>query len=393
MTQRRNRRAGVEDRWTDRDGQPTKVNGVGKRWRARFVDDHGREHAKAFTRKVDAQRWLDDQTAGLVTGQFVDPQRGRLTFSEWFSIWSQRQVWADGTLTSAKQAADSVTFSTVALRDIRRSHVEQWVKSLSQAAEHRSQGLAPTTIKTRFNYVHMAFRAAVRDRILGLDPSDGVTTPRVRKPEAAMTIPTPEQVRCALTAAPAWFRPFIAMCAFAGLRLGEAAGLQAGDVDFLGRRIQIARQVQGENRATAKVVLPKFGSERTVHVPEALTVMLARHIEQVGTRGSEQFLFFDGGALLNRNSAGGYWRRTREVVGLNGFTLHDLRHFFASGLIAGGCDVVTVQQALGHSSASITLNVYSHLWPDAEDRARAAATATMDAVTDSAADALRTETS
>ena len=39
----------------------------------------------------------------------------------------------------------------------------------------------------------------------------------------------------------------------------------------------------------------------------------------------------------------------------------------------GGCDVVTVQHALGHSSASITLNVYSHLWPKAEDRTRAAA--------------------
>lgn len=326
MTQRRNRRAGVEDRWTGRKGQPTKSDGVGKRWRGRFVDDHGREHAKSFARKIDAQRWLDEQTAGLVTGTYVDPQRGRLTFSEWFAIWSERQVWADGTTTSANQAADSVTFSTVALRDIRRSHIEQWIKSLSQPAEHRSRGLAPTTTKTRFNYVHMAFRAAVRDRIIALDPSDGVTTPRVRKPEAAMTIPTPEQVREALVAAPDWFRPFVAVCAFAGLRLGEAAAMQVGDIDFLGRRIQVARQIQGENRATTRVVLPKYGSERTVHVPEALTVMLARHIEQVGTRGPEQFLFFDGGALLNRNSAGGYWRRTREATGLDEFTLHDLRH-------------------------------------------------------------------
>ena len=53
--------------------------------------------------------------------------------------------------------------------------------------------------------------------------------------------------------------------------------------------------------------------------------------------------------------------------------LHDLRHFYASGLIAAGCDVVTVQRALGHSTATTTLSTYAHLWPTAEDRTRSAA--------------------
>jgi integrase len=60
-----------------------------------------------------------------------------------------------------------------------------------------------------------------------------------------------------------------------------------------------------------------------------------------------------------------------------GFTLHDLRHFYASGLIAAGCDVVTVQRALGHATPSTTLNTYSHLWPTAEDRTRRAAASLM----------------
>jgi integrase len=57
--------------------------------------------------------------------------------------------------------------------------------------------------------------------------------------------------------------------------------------------------------------------------------------------------------------------------------LHDLRHFYAFGRIVAGCDVVTVQRALGHSSATTTLNTYSHLWPTAEDRTRKAATELM----------------
>ena len=76
---------------------------------------------------------------------------------------------------------------------------------------------------------------------------------------------------------------------------------------------------------------------------------------------------------------------------LNGIKLHDLRHFYASGLIAQGCDVVTVQRALGHASATTTLNTYSHLWPTAEDRTRKAAQAMMAAAFGDLADSVRTE--
>ena len=71
--------------------------------------------------------------------------------------------------------------------------------------------------------------------------------------------------------------------------------------------------------------------------------------------------------------------------------LHGLRHFYASGLIAAGCDVVTVQRALGHRSPSTTLDTYSHLWPSAEDRTRAGAASLTDLVFTGAADSVRTQ--
>lgn len=83
------------------------------------------------------------------------------------------------------------------------------------------------------------------------------------------------------------------------------------------------------------------------------------------------------GYAYNRNSAGNQWRRLRSKIGVGEFTLHDMRYYFASGLISEECDVVTVQHALGLSSASFSLNVYSHLWPKAEDRTRAAAVSLM----------------
>lgn len=79
----------------------------------------------------------------------------------------------------------------------------------------------------------------------------------------------------------------------------------------------------------------------------------------------------------HQNTVGYWWRKTKRDACIDGIRLHDLRHFFASGLIAAGCDVVTVQRALGHWTATTTLNTYSHLWPTAEDRTRKAADAMM----------------
>jgi integrase len=124
----------------------------------------------------------------------------------------------------------------------------------------------------------------------------------------------------------------------------------------------------------------------------ALVDLLAEHAARQGRAGADLLFLDDEGHPFNRNSAGNRWRTVRAAAGLDtGMTLHSLRHFFASGLIAAGCDVVTVQRALGHSSPSITLNVYSHLWPKADDRTRAAATELMTAVLDPVADSLRTD--
>ena len=79
--------------------------------------------------------------------------------------------------------------------------MQQWVKAMSQPARGRKTGLAPSTIRTRYNYVHMAMRAAVVDRIIRTDPSAGVPLPRTGR-ASSMTIPVVEGVGRALSAAP-----------------------------------------------------------------------------------------------------------------------------------------------------------------------------------------------
>lgn len=360
-----------------------------ERYRARYRDEAGKEHARHFVKKAQAQGWLDEVTASVVRGDYVDPKAGKITFRQWFSKWSEVQDWADGTAETANLTVASVTFADLPMDRITQLHVEAWMKGMSKPGPKRKAGLANSTRRTRYSFVRMAFIAAVKGRVIRDDPTAGITPPRVPKAETKMNIPTSEQVGRALAAA-GDFRAFVAVCAFAGLRLGEAAGLQVGDVDFLRRTVVVRRQIQGQVNSRTVEAAPKYESARTVYLPDALVKELATHVEKHPPKGGERWLFANGPHVWNRNSAGNQWRSIRKVVGMEEFTLHDLRHYYASGLIAEGCDVVTVQHALGHSSPTITLNIYSHLWPKAEDRTRSAAKSLMEAAMAEVADSART---
>jgi len=347
------------------------------KWRARYRDDTGREHAKHFDTRTAGQRWLDEVTTSKITGNYVDPASGKITFRQFYDEWSARQIWESSTVAAMSYAARSATFADVEIGRIRRSHIESWVKLMSRS-------LAPGTIKTRLKNVRQIFRAAVADRIIGNDPTIGVRLPALRRAEAAMSIPTPEQVGALIEAADNDLAPVVTLCAYAGLREGEAAAVQVGDIDFLRRTIQVLRQVQYRSGAM-EVRRPKYGSERTVFVPDDLLMILSEHIAHRGIGGQpDAWLFTDtsGTRPPRANRINTRWHAIQKRAGITGVRLHDLRHYFASALLAAGVDIVAVSKAMGHSSASITLDVYAHLMPSAEDRTRAAIADAMTASAD-----------
>jgi integrase len=177
-------------------------------------------------------------TPSVVTGQYIDPRAGRVTFETFYTEWAARQVWEATTVLAMDLAARNVPFAQLPPAELRRSHVEQWVKQMT------TRGLASGTVRTRVNNVRAVLRAAVRDRVIADDPNDAVTLPRLRRAEAAMALPTNGQVAAVLDAADERLRALVALAAFAGLRLGEAAVLRVADVDYLRRLLVVRRQVQ-----------------------------------------------------------------------------------------------------------------------------------------------------
>lgn len=364
--------AHIEDRWEkSANGERVRTAryGQGNRWRARYFDPHGRERSRTFARKFDATRFLTTVESDKMRGSYIDPDAGKVTLDTYFAEWSARQLWETGTRHAMKLAVRCTGLGVMPLGNLRRSHIETWIKRMS------ADGLAPGTVKTRFNNVRSVLRAAVRDQVIAVDPSDNVVLPRDRRREAAMALPTTQQVAAIIESAEPWFGTFVALAAFAGLRLGEAAGLQVGDVNFLARSLAVHRQVQRANGGAVEIRAPKYGSERTVFLADGLLQMLSHHIaaHRQGEDAGRWLFEATPGSPPHQNTVGHQWRRACRRAKVSDVTLHDLRHFYASGLIAAGCDVVTVQRALGHAKATTTLNTYAHLWPSAEDRTRQAA--------------------
>ena len=112
---------------------------------------------------------------------------------------------------------------------------------------------------------------------------------------------------------------------------------------------------------------------RVLPLPQVVLEALAEHLREFSVADSGLVFTTEAGAPLNRTRfSGSVWRPAVKRAGLEGVTFHNLRHYDASLLIRHAESVKVVQARLGHATAAETLDTYSHLWPDAEDRTREA---------------------
>jgi integrase len=238
------------------------------KWRARYRDESGQERTRHFNRGADAQFWLDQIIASVITGTYADPRAGQITFAAFYGEWSARQVWVPGTVYAMAFTAQTVPFSDKPMRLIRRSDVEVWIKSMD------ARGLAPGPIKTRYVNVRSVFRAAVKDRIISKTPPTSPTPPPASS-RRSYDHPSARRRRPADDRRDTQVRTFIALCAFAGLRLSEAACVQLGDVDFIRQQLKVIRQVQRALDASTEIRAPKYGSERIVRLADGVIDLVA----------------------------------------------------------------------------------------------------------------------
>lgn len=339
-------------------------------WRARYRDADGKEHARHFGRKVDAQRWLDETTAAVVTGSYVDPKTARTTVAAWCETWLAG--YATRRPSTVRQAQVHLAqivaaFGPMPLSAVRPSHVKSWTAKL------HADGLAVSYVYALHGRLAQVMGDAVHDGILGRNPCSRRTSPGAGKQRAYVA--TTAQVWALHEAMPAHLGAAVLLGAFVGLRTAEVCGLRVADVDFMRGIVVPEQQWPGQPLKTET-------SRTAVPIPAALSMELSASVARWP------------GLTVVTDGAGGPsspWAVERAMRSArvkvpdlpDGFRFHDLRHYMASLLIASGASVKVVQARLRHASAKTTLDTYGHMWPDSDESTRAAIGAVLTARADS----------
>lgn len=203
---------------------------------------------------------------------------------------------------------------------------------------------------------------------------------------------TTDEVGRVRDAMPERLRALVTFAAGTGLRQGEALGVTVDRLDFLRRVVTVDRQL-----VTVTGVRPVFGppkttaSVRTVPLPQVVVDAMAAHLAAYPVEDGGLVFTLDGSQPISRQSFGHLWRPVARSAGLpTGTGLHALRHYYASLLIRHGESVKVVQARLGHANAAETLDTYSHLWPDSDDRTREAIDAVLGMKTENPVDSVLT---
>ena len=330
-------------------------NETGHVWRAKYRDHDGKEHTRHFTRKADATAWLDTQTAGLVTGTHISPTDQTTTMRQWTAVWLTGYATRSSTQRQARTHIKRINaqFGDMRLGDIKASHINAWTKSLTD------EGLAQSTVHALYRRLVQILAAAVEDRLIPRSPAGRKTS--VPGGKQRIHAPTTDQVWDIYEAFPDHLKVSVLLAAFAGLRVAEVCGLRVADVAFLHREIRPAVQYGDQPLKTE-------ASRWAIPLSDSLSAALSEHIRQWS--GDSDTVLADpwshqpiGPWTIERA-----FRKARPDAEMH---FHDLRHYFASLLIAGGADVKVVQRRMRHEKAKTTLDTYTHLWPDSDEKSRA----------------------
>lgn len=348
------------------------AHGKGKRWQARYDDPTGREITSLWATKVEAERELLKQEGAKQTGSWLDPKAGIVTVERFaLDTWLPAQSIIGRSETEYEGAVRRYLIPEWGHREIRSikpSEAGAWQKLLT--TKYNLSGAYPNRVA---RLVRGMFKLAVIDRVIPISPFERIPAPVLVA--SAVQPPDVAEVRQLIEAAyRPWFKAMIEVAALTGLRSGELRGLHVDQLDLLRKELHITRQLIEEPGVQYWDDVKTGAGRRTLPVPQRVADVLAAYLaaRPAATGGDWAGLIFalpNGKPLLEGSYDYGL-KRTCKKAGTKPRHWHELRHHYASVLIAGGESPKVVQRRLGHKDVMTTLRTYAHLFAEAEERTR-----------------------
>lgn len=350
------------------------------RWQARRTEADGTVRGLGtWATRAEAERYLAAAELEELAG--ARPLGDGGTVGEWVERWlaegSHRWKPATERGNRASVRTHVVPYlGDLALADLDRAAIFSWLDQL------RATGLAPRTVQLAAASLSGACQTAVEHGAMRANPAVRLRVAgRRRREPRFLTVEQVEALAAAIAYPPR--RPagngarsvapdaypahglLVRVAAYTGLRPAELAGLRCTDVDLDSGVVHVVR---GATEVGGRLVdgPTKTGRSRAVPIPAAIAGDVEAHLAQrTKADGRSGWVFIAPGGGRHRH--GTFYRRhflpAAERVGLAGMIFYDLRHTFAALMVAEGVHPRALMELMGHSSISVTMDVYGHLFP------------------------------
>ena len=280
------------------------------------------------------------------------------------------------------------TFGLWPIASITRRMVEKWITRLRSTPRLNSKGetidgefLSGKTIANAHGLFSAILSLQVQRGALDINVAKGVKLPAAQKTKAPVFL-TPIQRHALIVSTRKDFRPLIRLLLATGMRWSEATALQWQDFSFSADIVKVSVTKAWKKQRGGYVIGPPKTPKSVRQIP--IPTSLALELEEASHGFAPTEFAFQGpnGRLKDAWFRTHIWDPALEAAKIYPAPrIHDLRHTYASMLLAEGVPIHFVQSMLGHESIQTTVNVYGHLTPGADK-------ATVEAITRALADAL-----
>lgn len=301
---------------------------------------------------------------------------GAVKTGDWIDTWIEKHKapkLAPATLTSYRNNSRlhiKPFVGDIHLSKLETYHIQRMLDNI---------GGALSTFVKNYNVIHGALEKAVELKMISRNPCKGVTFPKDDKGE--MRVLTQEEQKTFIAKLDGeYYRAMFLTYLYSGMRMGEAIPLLWTDIDLEKRTIRINKKAivcHDYKTHSARQEIQNFcktkSSKRTVVITTGLAAILAEHkgvmqdrAERLGEAWSEDSLVFKntrGKMPYSRNVQESLYKVYRKA-GIEGATMHTLRHTYATRCFEAGVDIKAVSEQLGHKDVKTTYNIYVHLLED-----------------------------
>lgn len=344
-----------------------------KRFVACYRDPDGQTRsAGTFASHRAAERAGNREEQHVLAGSWHNTSLGTVSFHDYVA-----KDWLPSKHIEATTAAAYTSnlnkhfypfFGKRPIAKITPSLVQDWV---TKAA---ADGLSPRSIRKYHTMLHSIFKRAVRDQLRVTNPCEHTELPKIIA-RRSRTL-TPGEFDNLIDALPERHRLMVETAIETGIRWGELVALRPRHINFLRKSltveetiIEVSKKFSPTGQSMVVKPYPKSNEPRTFAVRDDWLDALAAHINAHGIRRDELLFTTEVGTPISRNTfRTRVWLPAVKSSGIDfNVRFHDLRHAHASWLLAGGSDLKSVMERMGHAQIQTTQK-YLHTLPEADQK-------------------------